>query len=336
VTDVEARLAALGPALRAGGRGLGALVHAGDPEPVAGLLRSRFPHLDVVTCADYDGLAGVIEARRPALCLSYRFGAGYPREALFAGDPVYVHVAGTGFDHLVPWDAARVAVCNSSGFQAGLMADYALAAILSFSLRLPEFAAHQRARRWQPLTLRGVAGQRATVLGTGPIGTAIGQRLRAAGLRVCGINRSGRPRDAFDSVLPAGRLAEALPETDHLVVALPRTAATRGLLSAPMLDRLPRGASVVNLARGGIIDEAALVARLRDGRIGAAALDVFEAEPLPGEHPLWEAPNTIVTPHSAALFEGWEIAAAERFLDNLDRLARGEAPANRVDPDRGY
>ena len=336
MSNVESRLAALAPALRDGGGSLCALVHASDPTPVADLLRARFPALKVVTCADYPGLGDVVARHRPDLCLSYRFGAGYPREALFAGDPAYVHVAGTGFDHLVPWDDSRVAVCNSSGFQAGLMADYALAAIYSFNLRLPEFAARQRAAQWHPLTLRATAGQRATVLGTGPIGAAIAGRLRAAGLDVTGVSRSGREHEAFDRVLPVTRLAEALSGADHLIVSLPRTPETTGLLSAEMLDWLPAGATFVNLARGGIVDEAALVAMLEDGRLRGAALDVFETEPLPANHPLWTAPNTIITPHSAALFEGWEIAAAERFCSNLERLARGGALHGRVDPERGY
>ena len=336
MSDIDARLAALAPALRDEGRGLRALVHASDPAPIADLLRARLPGLDVVTCADYAGLDEVVGRHPPDLCLSYRFGAGYPRDALFARDPVYVHVAGSGFDHLVPWDDSRVAVCNSSGFQSGLMADYVLATIYSFNLRLPEFAAQQTLAQWRPLTLRATAGQRATVLGTGPNGAAIAGRLRAAELDVTGVSRSGRDHEAFDRVLPVARLAEALDAADHLVVSLPRTAETTGLLSAGMLQRLPAGATLVNLARGGIVDETALVAMLEGGRLRGAALDVFETEPLPASHPLWTAPNTIITPHSAALFEGWEIAAAERFCANLERLARGDALHGRVDPRRGY
>lgn len=336
MSAVAERLAALRPALQSGGQGLCVLVHASDPDPVAARLRERFPGLEVVTCDDYAGLAAVVARHAPELCLSYRFGAEYPRAALFSHDPVYVHVAGTGFDHLLPWDADRVAVCNSSGFQAGLMADYALAAILAFNLRLPAFAAQQSGRGWQPLTLQPAAGQRATVLGTGPIGRAIAARLVAAGLHVTGVSRSGSACAPFDAVHPVTALAEVLSETDHLVVSLPRTPETTGLMSAAMLGRLPRGATLVNLARGGIVDEAALVSMLRAGDLRGAALDVFDTEPLPPDHPLWDAPNAIVTPHSAALFDGWELAAAEHFCDNLDRLASGSDLHNRLDPARGY
>lgn len=334
--DLCAACEALRPGLAAGGEGVRAIVHAADPNPLVELLRARFPQMRVAAVADYAGLAPAIAGLRPQIRLSYRFGPDYPRTALFDADPVYVHVAGTGFDHLVPWNQTRVIVCNSSGFQAPVMADYALAAIYALNLRLPDFLARQRRREWAPQILRSAVGQRAAILGTGPIGAAIAGRLRDAGLATLGISRSGRAHDAFDRVAAVDGLDEALAEADHLVVAIPRTPETEGLLSAETLARLPRGATLINMARGGIVDEAALLSLLRSGHLRGAAFDVFAEEPLPADSPLWDAPNLIVTPHSAALFEGWETAAAERFCDNLDRLARGQALLNRVDPERGY
>lgn len=336
MSELEARLHILAAGLADNGRGVCTLIHAQDPEPIAELVRAKFSNMKIVTCPDYPGLDGSMRTHKPDICLSYRFGDNYPREALFAGDPVYVHVAGTGSDHLVPWNTASTIVCNSSGFQADLMADYALAAIYTFNLKLKEFGKQQDARLWKPLSLRGAKGQRATILGTGPIGQAIAGKLASVGLEVTGINSRGKSTPPFDSVLQVANLDTVLPGTDHLVISLPRTEQTLGLLSGPMLDLLPVGATVINLARGGILDEAALLDRLRSGHLRGAALDVFETEPLTAEHPLWSAPNTIITPHSSALFDGWETAAANRFLDNLSRLAQGRALENRIDPDRGY
>jgi len=335
---LDAALARLGAALARGGEGLRVLIHARDPEPAARVVAAAAPRLEVVVHRSYDGIAELLAETRPDLCLSYRFGPGYPRAPLVAGPdaPAYLHVAGTGFDHLLPFDPARVLVCNSAGFQAPVMADYALAAVYAVNLRLDRFARQQARRDWAGHLLRGAEGQHALVLGTGPIGAAIARRLAAAGLSVAGLSRSGRAHPDFARVHAAADLVTAARAVDHLIVAIPLTDETRGLVSAEVLAALPAGAGVVNLARGGIVDEAALLARLRDGHLRGAVFDVFATEPLPADDPLWDAPGMVVTPHASALFEGWEAAAAEVFAGNLGRLARGEAPVNRVDPQRGY
>lgn len=336
MTDLPAALDPLRPRLADRGNGLRTLIHAEETAPLLTLLRASYPKMELACVADYPGLAPTVASFRPQLCLSYRFGPGYPREVLVVDGPVYVHVAGSGFDHLLPWDPNKVLVCSSKGFQSEIMADYVLGAVLALNLRLPVFMAQQAAQVWQGHPLQTAHGQLACVLGTGVVGAAIASRLRSVRMKVTGISRSGDANDAFDSVLPVGRLNEILGTTDHLVIALPRTAETEGLVGADTLARLPKGATVINLARGGIVDEQALLERLLSRSIGGAVLDVFATEPLPTDNPLWHAPNVIITPHSSALFNGWEIAAAHRFLDNLTRLGRGEPPLNVADPRRGY
>lgn len=336
IAPAEAALRALAPALAAGGAGVRTLIHAEDPAPLARLLNDSFPGMDLATVADYASLPAQSAAFRPDLCLSYRFGPGYPRAALFASGVVYVHVAGTGFDHLAPWDPDRVVVCNSSGFQSAIMADYVLGVILALNLNLPRFLDDARAGLWRPARLSGIAGQRATVLGTGAIGAAIGARLRGAGMDVTGVSRGGRAAAGFDRVHPVAGLDALLPQTDHLVLVLPQTPETEGLISDARLALLPAGACVVNVARGAILDEEALAGRLAAGQLRGAALDVFRTEPLPADSPLRGLPGLILTPHSSALFEGWQIAAAERFVANLRAVAQGAALSGQVSPTRGY
>ena len=336
--EQDADIERLRAGLASGGAGLRVLIHASDPGPAEGVLAAALPGADLICHDSYDGVAELLQRSRPELCLSYRFGPGYPRAPLVEGPhaPAYLHVAGTGFDHLLPFDPDRLLVCNSAGFQAPVMADYALAAIYAINLDLSHFHAQQARRDWTGRMLRSAEGQHAVILGTGPIGAAIARRLTAAGLQVTGISRSGQAHPDFARVEPVGGLAAVAAAADHLVIALPLTETTQGLVSAHILAALPAGAGVVNLARGGIVDEGALLARLRDGNLRGAVFDVFATEPLPPDDPLWHAPGMTVTPHSASLFDGWEAAAARVFADNLDRLALGEAPLNRVDPARGY
>lgn len=335
---LPARLDALSQKLRLGGHGATILVHAQDPDPGASRVANAAPAARVLCHDSYDGLHDLLASEPIDACLSYRFGTGYPRAPLVEGPdrPAYVHVGGTGFDHLVPFEQSAVLVCNSAGFQAEVMADYALAAILAINMRFPSFVAQQTRREWREHNLRGARDQAAVVLGTGPIGAAIAERLSVAGLSVTGVSRSGRAHPSFQTVVPVQDLRRVAAQAEHLVIAIPLTNESRGLVSREILNALRPGAGIVNLARGGIVDEAALQERLKEGALGGAVFDVFETEPLPNHSPLWEAPGLIVTPHTSALFEGWERAAADVFCDNLHRLSRGEPLRNRIDPARGY
>ncbi|MEM6609726.1 MAG: D-2-hydroxyacid dehydrogenase [Pseudomonadota bacterium] len=336
--ELLARLSSLGARMAQGGEGATIFVHAQDSTPGAETVADAAPRARIIEHNSYDGLPDLLAKTRPDACLSYRFGPGYPRAPLVDGPdrPAYVHVAGTGFDHLLPFAPERVMVGNSAGFQAGVMADYALAAVLAINIDLRVFAAQQAKRQWAGRSLCGAHGQRAVVFGIGPIGAAIATLLSAAGLSVTGISRSGRSDPAFREVVAASDLASVVPTVDHLVVAIPLTDETRGLVSAEVLGALPRGAGVVNLARGGIVDEAALLACLQSGELRGAVFDVFETEPLLVDTRLWDAPGMLITPHTSALFDGWEAAAAEVFRDNLRRIGSGAQIANRIDPFRGY
>jgi lactate dehydrogenase-like 2-hydroxyacid dehydrogenase len=171
--------------------------------------------------------------------------------------------------------------------------------------------------------------QTLVVLGLGGIGSEIARLGRALGLHVVGVRRSRPTQDApIDAWAPPAELPELLPRADWLAIACPLTEETRGWIDATALARLPDGACLLNVGRGEIVEESALVAELESGRLGGAYLDVFEVEPLPVASPLWTLPNVIVTPHSSSISSGAPQRQAEMFLANLERFVRGEPLAN--------
>ena len=155
--------------------------------------------------------------------------------------------------------------------------------------------------------------------------------MRALGLHVIGVRRSGaQPNDPVDELHAPSDLHDLLPRAHWLVLACPLTPETRGLVDAEVLARLPQGARIINIARGEVVDEPALVAALRSGHVAGAYLDVFEQEPLPADSPLWDMPNIIVTPHNAAAAAGNDQRIFEIFVQNLTRWSRGEPLLNEV------
>lgn len=258
---------------------------------------------------------------------------------LAAPDLRWVQGFSAGTDlHVYRSMLARGLVLTSAvGASAPAVAQTAIAGLLALARGFPRIAESQRRREWRPLSgggaePRDLAGQTALVVGTGPIGQEIGRLCRALRLRTVGVRRnaaSGAP-PGFDEAVGFAALPEALPRADWLVLACPLTETTRGLFDAAALARLPRGARLVNVSRGGVAVEADLLAALESGRLAGAFLDVFEAEPLPPDSPFWGLPNVIVSPHSAAASDGLADRVAAIFCENLGRWRRGEPLLNRV------
>jgi D-2-hydroxyacid dehydrogenase (NADP+) len=204
----------------------------------------------------------------------------------------------------------------------------------------------QAERRWNRLAvmagagspIRAFAGSRVAVLGLGPIGTQVAARSAALGASVRGLRRAtdGKPLPPFEAVVGRDGLEELLRWTDFAVIALPLTPETEGLLGPVEFGFLRPSAYLVNVARGGIVDEDALVEALRRGSIAGAALDVFQTEPLPPEHPLWTLPNVILTPHVAGARPDYLERAIELFADNLERYLARKRLRNVVDAEFGY
>lgn len=233
-------------------------------------------------------------------------------------------------------DLDRVVFTTSAGVHAEPLAEFALFGVLAGAKRLPWMQGKQRQKVWGPREpLHALDEMTVLVVGLGSIGRAAATKLSALGCRVIGVHRREVEADV-ERIVPVQRFAEAAAEADAIVLALPGTDVTRGMLSAEVLAAIKPGATVVNVGRGTTVDEDALIAALRDGRVGLAVLDVTAVEPLPEESPLWEMPNVVLAPHSAALSPHEPRRIAELFADNARRFLAGEPLRNVVNTREFY
>jgi phosphoglycerate dehydrogenase-like enzyme len=254
----------------------------------------------------------------------------------------WVHIASAGVDRLLFPELVDgdVVVTNSRGVFDEPIAEYVLGLVLCFAKDLHTTLRLQGRRRWRHRETERVAGTRALVIGTGPIGRAIGRRLTTAGMTVGAIGRAGRAARPVDpdlgEVRPHTELYEALAEADYVILAAPLTELTEGMIDAGALARMRPTARLINIARGGLVVEGDLIDAVREGAIAGAALDVFAAEPLAESSPLWELPNVIVSPHMSGDALGWREELVTLFTDNLARYRRGDPLRNVVDKRLGY
>jgi phosphoglycerate dehydrogenase-like enzyme len=243
----------------------------------------------------------------------------------------WLHTFSAGVDN--PWfqalRARGVRLTTSSGANAVPIAQTVLLYLLALSRDLASWQDAQKRRAWEPHEVVDLQGLTLGVVGLGPIGLEVARLGAALRMRVVGVRRSPRGDEPCET-WPMARLDALLPHADALVLALPLSDDTHHLLDARRIALLKRGAWLVNVGRGALVEEAALVAALQSGQLGGAGLDVFEVEPLPDESPLWFLPNVIVTPHNSGDSPGNQVRAAEIFLDNLARFGRGEALRNEV------
>jgi phosphoglycerate dehydrogenase-like enzyme len=244
---------------------------------------------------------------------------------------VHIHSAGADRPIYLQLRERGVQVATSSGANALVVAHSALAGVLALARRFPQLWQQQQERRWASLMgdvlPRDLEGQHAVVVGWGPIGQHLARVLQALGLRVTVVRQQAQAAGEFPTVA-AAQWQELLPACDWLLLACPLTAQTQGMVDAAALARLPAHAHLVNVSRGEIVAEDALIAALRERRLAGAFLDVFSQEPLPPTSPLWTLPNVIATPHSAGLSDGNAARVLRMFLDNLRRWRAGEPLAN--------
>jgi phosphoglycerate dehydrogenase-like enzyme len=240
--------------------------------------------------------------------------------------------------------ARRVSVTNSRGIQSAAIAEHVIGSLLALSRRLPMAVRRQDARVWAQNEMIGdaspwlVHGQRMGIIGLGTIGQAVATRAAALGMDVVAVRRrpeAGGVPGVREVVGPA-QVQDVIASSDVVVLAAPWTGATDRLLDAPAIGRMKRGAVVVNVARGQLVDEQALIAALASGHLSGAALDVFTEEPLPPHSPFWSLPNVILTPHTSGFrADHWE-AVVDLFVEQLQRFQDGRPLLNEVDCAAGY
>jgi phosphoglycerate dehydrogenase-like enzyme len=236
---------------------------------------------------------------------------------------------------LVPGLPAGVTVTRAPGVFGPWMREYVLGWCLWTTQRMDTYRTAQQQRRWRQETLpERLGGKTMVIVGLGDIGRAIAAAARALGMRAIGVSRSGRPAREVDRLYRLPQLARALGEGDFVVVVLPLTEATRGLVGATALAAMRPTAWLLNIGRGPVVDEAALLRALRERRIAGAVLDVFAQEPLPADHALWALDNVVITPHISGPSTAPEIAPV--FNDNLARWLAGRPLRHVVDRVRGY
>ncbi|MEU6090517.1 D-2-hydroxyacid dehydrogenase [Streptomyces sp. NPDC047085] len=305
------------------------LVLDADPPPRLGRLtgRARILHTDA------DGLAGLLP--EADVLLVWDFTSTAAREA-WPGDgprPRWVHTASAGVDHLMCPElaASDTVVTNARGIFDQPIAEYVAALVLAVAKDLPRTLELQRERAWRHRETRRVAGTRACVVGSGPIGRAIARTLKALGVTTALVGRM--PRTGIHGPADLDRL---ISRADWVIAAAPLTEQTYGMFDTRRFGVMQPSAVFVNVGRGQLVDEDALAEALRRRWIAAAALDVFTAEPLPADSPLWGLPGLIVSPHMSGDTIGWRDELGTQFVELYERWAAGRSLVNVVDKKRGY
>ena len=291
---------------------------------VTGAWQSAAKHLDALRAMGHEVVFQ--QQEREALVCDPAGIEGVICNGLFLHHPLsafpslrYLQLTSAGFDR-VPMDEVRargIEIRNARGVYSVPMAEHALWGVLTLYRQGMSFLRAQESGLWEKRRgLTELAGKTVCILGCGSVGTACAERFRAMDCRVLGVNRTVRANPAFDAVLPMEKLDAALGEADVVILTLPLTDATRGLLDAERFAAMKDGAVFVNIARGAIVDEPALLDALQT-RLRGAALDVFTAEPLPPESPFWTCGNVLLTPHNSFVGDGSEARLEKLIFENL-------------------
>lgn len=251
-------------------------------------------------------------------------------EEVFAMAPrlQWVHVMWAGLDTLLFPALAEspVMVTNGRGVFARSLAEFVIAGMLWFAKDIRRMRRQQREQKWEKFVVEELHGKRLGIIGHGSIGRAVAALATAFGMKVIGVGRNS-PRAEFDEVITA---------SDFILVSAPLTPETRGLIGEAEFRRMQPGAVLLNVGRGPVVQEEALIAALREGRIRGAVLDVYDKEPLPAGHPFWSMENVLLSPHCADNTPTWLDEAMQLFVENFERYVKGEPLKNIVDKKAGY
>ena len=303
-----------------------------SPETV----KARFPDDRVLAVVDEKELAGAADAE-------VAFSGNNPRRVRQLLDATpnlrWYHTVSAGVENMpLPELAQRgIVLTNNSGSYDIQIAEHLMAFVFAASRQLHRYRDMQRKSEWKDQQHQELRDATIVVYGMGSIGGEIARLASAVGMRVIGVRRKAGPAvPGIDRVVAADRLAEVVGEADYLAIAAPLTSATRGAVSREVIARMKPSTWIVNIARGPIIDEAALIDALREKRIGGAALDAHSVEPLPADSPLWSLENVLITPHSSNSSPNVQPRTVALVRENLRRYKAGEPLLNVVDIEAGY
>ena len=304
-------------------------------------IRRRWPEMLVVHLPDYERLPQELPDTDIFVGASLR-----PEQFQHARKLKWIHSTAVGVSQLMYSElrSSGVILTNPSGILSALMAEHTVGLMIALARHFPDSVRYQDRARWsqievssQPGPLTELNGQLLLIVGYGSIGREIARRARAFDMRVWGVTRSGKG-DAthIEKILPIAQLEDALPHADYIVLSAPDTQETQKLLGPAQIAKMKPDARLINVGRGSLLDEAALIRALETGALGGAALDVAAAEPLPAESPLWKAPNLFITPHTSGVSDRLWQKETKLLMDLLGRWFDGRDLFNVVDFTRGY
>ncbi len=311
------------------------------PEAGVARLRQRFPHIHFIYATTPEERAEGLKHADAAY--TWILNAD---ELATAEKLRWVHTSAVAVETLCLREmvARRIMVSNTRGVQAIPIAEHVMAVLLSLAKQIPFVLENQAQARWAQNEFVGerlpwlLNGRTLGLVGVGTIGSEVARRATAFGMRVIALRR--RPAYGVighvEQVYGTADLPAFLAQCHALVIAAPLTPETEGLMGAAQFKQLPRGAVVINVGRAKIVDTDALIATLKRGHLGGAALDVFPQEPPPKEHPLWTTPNVILTPHTSGFRRGHWDEVVELYGDNVERWMKGEPLKYRIEPELGY
>jgi phosphoglycerate dehydrogenase-like enzyme len=312
-----------------------------SPPEMAAAVRQKWPEMRVVDLPHYDRITPELPDTDIFVGLMLR-----PEQLQQAGRLKWVHTTSAGVGQLMypEFRSSGIILTNASGVHAPAMAEHITGMIVAMARDFPGAMRFQTRRKWAqqeiwdgPKRPRELSGAVALLVGFGAVGRAVAERLRGFGMHIWAVTRSGNA-DALlaERAFSAEELTTVLPSADYVILAAPETPETHHLIGAGELAAMKPNAILVNVARGSLVDHAALVAALERRSIGGAALDVASPEPLPPENPLWSLENVFLTPHTSGISERIWQREAELLVDNLERWFKGQPLRNRVDVERGY
>lgn len=285
-------------------------------------LRAAFPDLEI-HAVDHHGKAGPY-LRHVEVLMSFSpfMSDQVVRDALRLR---WIQVLGSGVDGVINLPALRndVLVTSGKGVQAEPVSEAALSLMLALGRQMPRMVANQAAHRWERWPSQLLHGRTLGILGVGRIGEALAQRAGAFGMRVIGVTAEARVVAGFEKIYPREALIEAVGEMDYFVVLTPYSPQTHHIVDSRVIQAMKPDAFLINVARGGVVNEAHLAAALRHGQIGGAALDVFSVEPLPEDSDLWSLPNVIISPHLGGLHDAYPKSILPLVRENIALFRAG-------------